>query len=158
MLDFREFWKNPSPKGSIGVFRASPYTSIAELEYIAELLLEWLDKEPSLLVSTFYSSRNIAPSTFYGWMNRCPQLKWAWEVALQRIGERRELGGLTNKLNAGIVQASQSIYSKEWADLETKRQERKAKNEEGARQTIVVVRDKMPDTPEVSPIRYEGTE
>jgi len=155
MDDFREYWRNPTTQKSIGVWRASSHTSIAELEFISELLLDWLDKEQALIASTFYSSRNIARATFYDWMERCPQLKWAWQVALQRIGERRELGGLKGQLNSGMIQASQPLYSKDYLDLKMQLMKH---SDESVRQTIVVLRDKMPETDEVKSKGYEGAE
>src|SRR5574338_1010930 len=150
MSDFREFWKNPNRKDGLTVCRASLHTTIVELEYIATLMLEWVENEDVITVESFYNHKNVPEPTFDDWMKRCPALKEAYEVCLIRIGERRERRGLEGKYNASLVSSTARLYNKKLRDLW--REDRKM-NEEGSRQTIVVVRDKMPETDDVLPKR-----
>lgn len=146
MTDFREFWKNPNRKDGLTVMRGSLHISIAELEYIAELIPEWLDNEDAITAESFYLSKNISTSTFDEWLKKCPSLQQAWDIAIERIGERRERRGLEGKYNASLVSSTMALYNKKYRAW--KLQERKSA-EEGSKQTIVVVRDKMPETDEV---------
>jgi len=155
MSDFREFWRNPNRKDGVFTFRSSAYTTIAELEYIAELLMEWIDKEDALTAEEFYLSKNIYPGVFHQWLKRCPILNEAWEICVERIGERRERKALKGELNASLVLATHALYNKKYRAW--KREERKHA-EEGSKQTIVVVRDKMPETPEVDCVKPEGND
>jgi hypothetical protein len=155
MLDFREFWKNPNRKDGLTIARGSAYTTIAELEYISTLMLEWIDKEDAITVESFYLSRNIPSGTFDDWVRRCPELQNAWDICVERIGERRERRGLEGKYNASLVSSTMPLYSKKYRAW--KLQERKS-NEEGAKQTIFVVREKMPETNDVMPRQIESAE
>ncbi len=155
MSDFREFWKDPNRKDGLTISRGSAHTTIVELEYIAELLLEWLDKEDAITASSFHLNKNIPTNRWDEWMDRCPKLQEAWDTAVERIGERRERRGLEGKYNASLVSNTMPLYSKKYRAW--KLQERKA-NEAGAQNTVFVLREKMPDTPDVLPRQIESAE
>ena len=155
MSDFREFWKNPNRKDGLTVCRASLHTTMVELEYIATLLLEWIETGDGITAESFYLGKNIPTRTWDDWLKRCPALDEAWDICVERIGERRERRGLEGKYNASLVSNTMPLYSKKYRAW--KLQERKS-NEEGAKQTILVVRERMPDTEEVVPKRAEGTD
>lgn len=154
MDDFREFWKNPNRKDGLTVCRASLHTTIVELEYIAQLMLEWVENEDVITVESFYNSKNVPERTFLDWMKRCPDLSDAYEICLMRIGERRERRGLKGEYNSSLVHSTARLYNKKLRDLW--REDRKA-TEEGSRQTVIVVRDKMPSTDDVPVRGAEGT-
>jgi|ERR1700733_6916288 hypothetical protein len=156
MSDFREFWRNPNRKDGLTFWRASAYTTNAELEYISELLIEWLDNQDCLTAKSFYLSKKVSSSTFYDWLKRCPQLKEAWDIAIEVIGDRREVGGLMGKLNPGLVERTMPLYDKSYYEL---RKEMSNKvDSTGSGQTVIVLRDKMPETDMVKERVYEGTE
>lgn len=154
MSDFREFWKNPNRKDGLTVCRASLHTTIVELEYIAELMLEWLDKEDGITAESFYLGKNVPSRTWDDWLKRCHQLREAWDIVVERIGERRERRGLEGKYNASLVSSTMPLYNKKYR--EWKLQERKS-NEDASKQTVIVVRDKMPSTDDVPVRGAEGT-
>jgi hypothetical protein len=156
MSDFREFWKKPNYKDRKTVLRGSLHITNVELEFLSELLLEWLDDEPDAITAeSFYWAKKIPSSTWYDWLKKSQDLREAFEVAVEIIGERRERRGLTGEFNAQLVALSLPAYSKRLRDW--KLQERKS-NEDSIKQTIVVIRDKMPDTDEVMPRHAEGNE
>ena len=156
MSDFREYWRNPTGKDALTMWRGSAYTTIVELEYIASLLLEWLDNQDPVTAESFYLSRKISTSTFERWLQRCPELQEAWDIAVEVIGARRELGGLMGKLNPGLVRATMARYNKKYYELQ---KEMSAKSDStGSGQTLIVLRDKMPETEIVKERVYEGTE
>lgn len=155
MDDFREFWKNPNRKDGLTVCRASLHTTIVELEYIAELMLEWLDKEDGITAESFYLGKNVPSRTWDDWLKRCHQLREAWDIVVERIGERRERRGLEGKYNASLVSSTMPLYNKKYR--EWKLQERKS-NEDASKQTVIVVRDRMPSTDDVPVRGAEGTD
>lgn len=154
MSDFREFWKNPNRKDGLTICRASLHTTIVELEYIAELMLQWVESEDVITVESFYNSKNVPEGTFEDWLKRCPALKEAHDICVIRIGERRERRGLEGKYNASLVSSTARLYNKKLRAL----WQEDRKSHDDARQTIVVVRDKMPDTSEVMPKHVEMAE
>lgn len=155
MSDFREFWKNPNRKDGLTICRGSAHTTIVELEYIAQLMLEWVLNEDVITVESFYNSKNVPERTFVDWMKRCPDLSDAYEICLATIGDRRERRGLEGKYNSSLVASTQRLYNKKLRDLW--REDRKI-TEPGTQQTIVVVRDRHPETDIVPPKSYEGAE
>ncbi len=112
MSDFKEFWKDPNRKDGLTICRGSAYTTIVELEYIATLLLEWIANEDPITAESFYLSKNVPTRTFDDWLSRCPQLQEAWDITVERIGERRERRGLEGKYNASLVCNTMPLYSK----------------------------------------------
>jgi hypothetical protein len=156
MSDFREFWKNPNRKDGLTVCRASLHTTIVELEYIAVLLIEWLDTQDAVTAESFYLSKNIPSRTWEDWLKRCPDLQDAWDIAVERIGERREVKGLKGEYNPGLVERTMPLYNKKYRALR-KEMSNKA-DSTGSGQTVIVLRDKMPETDMVKERVYEGTE
>lgn len=154
MSGFKEFWRDPNRKDGLTICRGSAHTTIVELEYIAELMLEWVENEDVITVERFYNSKNVPEGTFEDWMKRCPSLKEAYDICLIKIGERRERRGLEGKYNSSLVASTARLYNKKLRDLW--REDRKI-NEGSSNQTIVVVRDKYPETDVVKAI-CEGTE
>lgn len=154
MSDFKEFWKNPNRKDGLTICRGSIPVTIVELEYLAELLLEWLEKEDAITAESFHLNKNIASNRWHDWCKRCPELQEAWDIAVERIGERRERRGLTGAYNSRLVEATMPLYKKSFR--EWKLQERKMSESE--KQTIIVMRDRFPETDAVEPRAYEGAE
>lgn len=156
MSNLRELWRCPNAKDSLKIWRGSAHTPIIELEYISGLLLEWLDDPNNLTAESFYLSKKISSSTFEYWLKRCPELQEAWDIAVEVIGARREVGALTGKLNPGLVERTMPIYNKKYYAL---RKEFSNKSDSaGSGQTLIVLRDKMPETEIVKERVYEGTE
>jgi hypothetical protein len=90
------------------------------------------------------------------WCARSPELEDAYDTAKHIIGERRERMALEGKYNSSIVIMTMPLYDKEFLKLR-KEMVKAAKGDGDSKQTIVVLRDKMPDTIEVKS-KYEGTE
>ena len=110
---------------------------------LAEELVQWaLEDDDALKLTSFFLSRRIGSRTFYRWAEKFPILDEAREVALEAIGNRRELAALKNKLNSTMVISQQAKYDKSWWALEQKRAELKAstqqKGDTDIRYTIVV--------------------
>jgi len=119
-------------------FRERP-VSDAYLEALAIELVECAQNNESALVFTeFLEAKMLNKSTWMGWLKRDEALRQAYAYALMCLGNHREIGGLTGKLDAGLVAKSQAMYSDDWKRME----EWKAKLKEelgGGNGTIRVV-------------------
>lgn len=111
-------------------FREKPI-SIAAIEQLAEELFDWaLNDDTARKLRPFFTARGISSKDVARWKKRCPKFKRACTLAQDAIGDRREDGGLTNKLNASIVLRGLALYDKEWKALEKWRSDlRKAEKE-----------------------------
>lgn len=155
--DFRDFWNNKLRKDGWTLYRTSLQATDVELEYIATQLLEWSTEEKPIKASTFHLDRNISFRVWNDWLVRCPELAEAYETVKAKIGERRERKGLEGKYNASIVALTMPLYDRDYKEWKREQMKAASKNDEG-KQTIVVVRDRMPDTDEVLPKRVEMAE
>lgn len=80
-------------------------------------LIAWSKKDDSLVMKDFCIEKGMPQSVFYSYVAKYPKLKIANEFAKMCVASRREKGGLTNRLNAGMVTLSMPIYDSEWKDL-----------------------------------------
>ena len=100
-------------------------------EELAKEVVKWASEDKKgFKISQFYLSRGIAASTFYFLINKHPVLKNAVECAKELIGNRREIGALTNKLNPNMVMSQMSKYDKSWWTLEQRRADLRAKSQQ----------------------------
>lgn len=133
-------------------FRQKPM-SIEGIERLAVELVKWATHdEKAIKIAMFYTQRGIARGDYTNWMERVPALKIAHETAKEIIGNRRELGGLTKKFDAGMVAFSMPQYDEEWRQNIEWRSQMKAKESSSNGNTaavINVIAEPVPDCPEV---------
>ena len=143
-------------KVSIFGFRHSYEATDQELEALADEVIEWSKQDHVIKAGMFLIEKNVAWETWGEWCDKSSILRKAYDNAKFIIGERRERKGLDGTYNAGLVAQTMPLYDREYRAL---RQELMAsKHDSGSQQTIVVVRDKFPETDIVSPRSVEGTE
>lgn len=100
------------------------------IEEMAKCIVKWANEdEAAMKLSQYYLSKGIPSSTFHYLVNKHPVLKTAVECAKELIGNRREIGGLTNKLNANLVMSQMYKYDSSWWKGEVKRAELRAKTQ-----------------------------
>lgn len=109
------------------------------LTNMAQDLIEWADKDTSLIFRSFLNNRKISRNHFYRWRDKEPLLAEAHEYALEKIAERRELGGLTKSLDTGMVMYSMPMYCKEWKDSAEWRSKLKSGDLDAGGTKIVVI-------------------
>lgn len=121
-------------------FTMRPLTQ-AFLDRISSELIQWAThNEDALKVSQFYLSKGIPMNTYYNWLEKYPDFKEAHEIAMQLIGNRREVGGLKRKFDAGIVSYTMSHYDKTWKDMAKEKSELKmAEAAENKNETKVII-------------------
>lgn len=100
------------------------------IEEMAKCIVKWASEDKTAMkLSQYYLSRGIPGSTFRYLASKHPVLKEAVQCAKELIGNRREIGGLTNKLNANLVMSQMYKYDSSWWKGEVKRAELRAKTQ-----------------------------
>lgn len=104
-------------------FKNTPI-SIDWLERLAKELIDWARNDKTALKLTrFYTNKGIASDTVARWRKRSKAFDKAHRFAKGIIGDRREDGGLTKKLDSSIVQKTMAMYDSGWKELEIWRSE-----------------------------------
>ena len=111
-----------------------------------ELFLWARDNEEAYKMSQFYLERGIHYRDFDRWCQTHEHLKTAKEAALILIGNRREIGGLKRKLDAGIVVKSMCRYDIEWKELAEWYAKLKSDNDNRPETKIIVMEQYNPPT------------
>lgn len=81
-------------------------------------LMEWVDKEDSLLLDTFPLSKRMAPRWFYNMASKNPYFEQCLSYAKARLGERMEEKLKNNPL---YLQKALPLYSTLWIEAEDKK-------------------------------------
>jgi hypothetical protein len=92
-----------------------------KLERICVDLMEWADKSTSFKLTQFMRGYGIPERTYYYWVNKYPEFKKAHWYALTAIGDRREIGAIYKKYDAGTVALTLSQYCSVAAAAESRR-------------------------------------
>ena len=74
------------------------------MQRIAHDLVQWaINDKKALKISQFFLKLGIPPDTFYDWIKNYPVMKDAHSVAMQAIGDRREIAALHKNLDTNMV-------------------------------------------------------
>lgn len=123
----------------LNTWKTTPVTE-AWLEALAKDLYTWAkDDSNALKMSQFYTSRGISNSTVLKWMKVSEKLREAHDMALQIIGDRREVGAIYNKLNASMIAPMMAHYDSNWKDIAEWRARLRGEAEAKSGKTIIVV-------------------
>jgi hypothetical protein len=126
--------------------------SNATKDALAAELYDWaLNDENAFKLSQFYTERGISYNDFSRWLTQHERLKQAHDAAKILIGNRREIGALKNKLNAGVVVPSMPKYDKDWKDLAEWRASMKAEAQSDGNNTVKVVIENFNEKEESKP-------
>jgi len=87
--------------------------TIIDLEEMCERLDSWSDESTSLCIADFANREGIDPKTFHRWMDKHEKLRTAYELAVSKLGVRRETEALYNRLNPLLVLKTHAYYSNE---------------------------------------------
>ena len=110
------------------------------IERLSKELLEWADKEDSLILKRFYTQKKIPREAFYRWVNKYPELKLAYEHTKESIAHRRELGGMTRKFDPGFILQSMPMYDSDWKEFMQWKSSLKA-NETNNEKVVIEIND-----------------
>jgi hypothetical protein len=142
-------------------FDLKEYRSIMHLKklplnnvYIAKLaeeLVQWVLTDPDALrVSQFYLKKGFSKDAYYELLEKHADLKAANDIAIDKIGENRELGWLKNTLNGSAVHLTLPYYCGIAKVAEEMRAQLK-KDEDRQSTTINVELSQIPSSGKVPP-------
>jgi len=102
--------------------------SQAFIDKTTEELATWaINDKNALKLTQFCHIKGIPSQTLYRWCDKYPKLKAAKDLAIEIIGNRREIGAIKNKYNHQMISSQQAKYDSSWWSLEVQRAELKAK-------------------------------
>lgn len=128
----------PKPKPStvvdiytdIFTFRKHPISE-AFVERLACDVVKWaVEDDEAFKMTQFFRKMKISSQTYYRWVKTFRVLKVANSVALEAIGDRREIGAIKRKYDAGFIASQMAKYDKSWWNLEKQRAELKASTQQ----------------------------
>ena len=111
------------------------------LERLANDIVNWAINDPKALkISQFILKRGIHIDTYYDWVKLYPIIKDANTIALQAIGDRREIAGLYRKLDGNMISFTMPAYDKTWKELQEWRAKLKEKETNNETKVVVIER------------------
>lgn len=88
------------------------------LNYVEKMGMEFLkwaiNDDDALKAMVFFRKHGHCSDDIASWKDRSPAFAKAYDEGKSAIGDRREMGGIKRKFDAGIVASSMAIYDKEW--------------------------------------------
>lgn len=91
-----------------------------------------------LKLSQYFRKLGIPWVTVKRWREKFPWVEEKYQELLQGVGDNREVGGLTKKLDAGMVQFSMPMYDPDWKQNVEWRSKLKAENDQQGSVTVVM--------------------
>jgi len=121
--------------------------SVKRLDEIATELTTWVESDSNAYkLSQFYLTKGINRATWNEWCHKSPLLMEASNYAKEVIGNRRELGGLNNDLNPGIVSYTMGFYDQDWKEESVRRAALKEGSRSEASNSFTIVVDAIPNS------------
>lgn len=90
--------------------------TVAEAEQLTIDFLQWADETDSIVINDFYLSSGYPPQDFADWRKKFPFLEKAWQLALRKIGSKRETLTATFVLHPSTMKKD-FYYDPEYAAL-----------------------------------------
>lgn len=107
------------------------YMTEKEILKLSEALVKWALNDPEALkITLFFNDRGITWQVCRDWRDRFQVFAAAWDLAMQAIGDRRELGAIKRELSEGLVKYTLPIYDKAIRDMEFEKAVLRLKAEE----------------------------
>ena len=91
------------------------------LNQFSEDLINWSYQDDAFCLTQFLRYYGVPENRFYEWVALYPQIKEAHWFAMTSLGDRREVGALTRKLDSGTAGHVMPAYSSTWAAVEERR-------------------------------------
>lgn len=131
-----------SAEHGIFTYRQIPLNESVATEIAKDFLKYCRSEKKGLSIARYCKMKGIARFTFDFWCTKYPPMAAAKKIGKTYIGDNREIGGLTRKLDPSLVRATMPLYNKEYKELEEWRS--KLKTDESERdQTINVIMPKV---------------
>lgn len=98
------------------LMRIKPVSS-AIVNKIADELIEWSKSEQQFTLNSFLFQKGIPKKAFYEWIEKYPELKTAHGMFMMKMSDKREVGGLTRKLDPTFAFNSLPMYDPDWREF-----------------------------------------
>jgi hypothetical protein len=115
--------------------KTQPVTE-AFIQRLGEELAQWSLKEDSLTLTSFCKMKGLTRMTFHRWKDKYPELNTAYQFAVEQFADKREVGGLTRKLDPTFAWNSLPKYDPEWQQF--MQWKASLKQDDGNQQKVVV--------------------
>ena len=81
-------------------------------------MVQWAANDPKAYkIGQFLTQKGLDWEAIDRWRTKFPSFDSTYRAALSIIGDRREIGGLENKLNANIVSFRMPHYDRSWKKM-----------------------------------------
>lgn len=106
-------------------------------------MIEWAQKEDSLVLADFYASRGYDYDDVNEFEKRSPEFSKLKRLAKMIVGARREKGALHGNLDAGLVKKSMALYDPDMKayELELKNADKKEEFKDVIKDLLDVIRE-----------------
>lgn len=118
-----------------------PVTQMFLDEFGRDLMIWARDNDDALAVSQFYNSKGVHEQTYYDWVNKYPDFKMSHEMAMSLLADRREIGAIKKKYDAGMISTMMPAYRKDWKAMAEWRAKIKGEAEGDSGTKIVIMKD-----------------
>lgn len=125
------------------------------IQRLGENMVKWArEDKDALKVSQFWLLQGISSRDFYNWCEKYPHLKTSHEIAVELIGNRREICAIKKQYDAGMIHNSMPLYDKQWKELYAWKAKVKSELEAKDAGPQIVVIERVPSS-DVVPERKE---
>lgn len=91
--------------------------SITFVEQLGQQFVKYaLEDDNALKAMAFFRAKGYGTDDIRRWKERSIKFASAYELGKEIIGDRREIGGLKKKYDAGMITTSMPIYDREWKE------------------------------------------
>lgn len=95
------------------------------------LIVKWIEEDERIVkMPQIYAKLGILPMDFYRIKEKYEDLQHAYQFGLMLLGIRRELKGLENEMNPGMISYTMAHYDDVWKELAEWRAQLQAKNQQ----------------------------
>ena len=110
------------------------------IDIIAQELLDWSSNDEHFTVNSFLVRKRIHWKTFAEWKRKFPKLKWASDIAMMALADRREVFGLLRKIDPTTAFNGLAKYDHEWKDF-IQWKSTLSSNENGNEKIVIEIND-----------------
>ena len=143
---------NITPLQSALTFRepALPHESI--LESLGKKCFEWAKNEPTALkIRSFFRELGYDFDDVERFKNKSVVFKRYYYMALEEIGDRREIAALNRKMSEGMVMNSMVNYDPDWRRMRQEKVEIAARIAQTSQGNITVLMNPVPQFEQIAP-------
>lgn len=119
-------------------FREMPVSEAFIERVFQEAHEDVIVKGTVLKLTQWFRKKGIPWMTVKRWRDKFSWVEEKYQELLQGVGDNREVGGLTKKLDAGMVQFSMPMYDPDWKQNVEWRSKLKAENDQQGNVTVVM--------------------